>query len=108
MKPAPTIHGMKLAPMPDCLVSSMLFFAQAPSKWFDGVTLGAAVVLTILGVVMFWHAPRHRMSVEEHTKDGEMTEDEGRRRIRFFAWCAPAATTIGLVLLVLAIYDMSQ
>lgn len=88
------------------LVESTVFLADGIWHLIDELGLGAAVVLTLIGTAMFWHAPRQRMSLEEHVKDGDLTEDEARRRIRFYAWCAPFATMIGVVLLIVALYDL--
>ena len=57
---------------------------------------------------MPWGQPRHQMSVEERVKDSKMSEDEARRQVRFYRMCAPAVTLIGVMLLSLAIFDMSR
>lgn len=90
------------------LAESMALFAQGHWHWIDEVGLAAAVLLTVMGMIMFWHAPRQRMSLEEHVKDGDLTEEEAQRRLRFYSWCAPFATVIGVGLLVVALYDMSD
>ena len=64
--------------------------------------LAIAAVITLIGTVLCWSAPRHRMSMEERAKDGRMTADEAQRRIRFRSWCGPVVTIAGCVLLVVA------
>jgi hypothetical protein len=90
------------------LAESMVFLAEGMWHLIDEIGLGVAVVLTLIGMAMFWHAPRQRMSLEEHVKDGDLTEDEARRQLRFYAWCAPLATMAGVVLLIVALYDMTE
>ncbi|MBI4623328.1 MAG: hypothetical protein HY736_08940 [Verrucomicrobia bacterium] len=90
------------------LTESTILLAVGSARWFDEVGFSAAILLTLVGTALFWHAPRHRMSIEEHTKDGDLTEEEGRRRLLFYEWCAPAATTLGVVLLIVAIYDLTK
>lgn len=90
------------------LAESMVFFAEGIWHLIDEIGLGAAVLLTLIGMAMFWHAPRQRMSLEEHVKDGDLTEDEARRQLRFYEWCAPLATMAGVVLLIVALYDMTE
>ena len=94
--------------LPGPLAESAFLLGDGPPRWFNEIGLGAAVLLTLVGTALFWHAPRHRMSIEEHTKDGDLTEEEGRRRLLFYEWCAPAATTLGVVLLIVAIYDLTK
>jgi hypothetical protein len=67
------------------------------------IAAGGAVVITLLGVRLCWRAPRYRMSVEEHAKDGKLTEEQARRKIRFMDWFGPAVTIVGCALLALAI-----
>ena len=56
----------------------------------------AAAAVTLLGVWLCWLAPHHRMSVEENAKDGRLTDDEARRKIRRISWAGPVVTFIGL------------
>jgi hypothetical protein len=65
----------------------------------EEVGLGLAVGLTFLGMVLHWQLPRQRMSVEEHMKDGKLTEAQAQRRLRVLSICAPAATISGILLL---------
>lgn len=67
------------------------------------IVVGCAVVITLLGMRLCWRAPRYRMSIEERAKDGAMTEDEARRKIRFMGWFGPVVTVVGCVLLGLVI-----
>jgi len=85
-------------------VTKML--ALAPTKMFDEVGVGAAILLTMAGVIMHWHLPRHRMSMEEHVKDGDLTAEEARRQLRFYGWCAPLATLVGVAVLVVVLFDL--
>ncbi len=64
--------------------------------------LGSALLL-LLGTYLCWNAPRARMSVEEHEKDGKITEEQMRRRIRFLAWSGPAVVTVGVVFLAIGL-----
>ena len=69
------------------------------APWVDAVGVCVALALTTCGMVMQWHLHRHRMSMEERVKDGEMTEDVARKKIKFRAQCAPGATVLGLLVL---------
>ena len=82
--------------------------AQATPRYFDEAGIGAAILLTLTGMMLHWHLPRHRMSMEERMKDGKMTEDEARRQIRFYSWCAPIATVAGVVVLIAVLFDMTS
>ena len=84
------------------------WLAQVPAKIFDEVGIGAAIVLTLAGMAMHWHLPRHRMSMEERMKDGKMTEKEARRQLQFYTWCAPVATLLGVAVLVVVLFDLSR
>lgn len=61
--------------------------------------LAIAMVLTFLGMVMHWHLPRQRMSMEEQIKDGKLTESQVRRRLKIYHCCAPVVTFLGIALL---------
>ena len=82
--------------------------AQASANLFDEFGIGAAIVLTLAGMAMNWHLPRHRMSMEERVKDGKLTPDEAERRLRFFGWCAPVATLLGVGVLVVVLFDLTK
>ena len=71
---------------------------MTPALWQE-VGAGGAALVTLFGVRLCWCAPRYRMSMEERAKDGALTEDEARRRIRFMAWFGPAVTIIGCLAL---------
>ena len=89
------------------LPASAAILAQGSSKLFDEIGISAAIVLTVVGMVMHWHLPRHRMSMEERMKDGKLTEAEARRQLRFYSWCAPIATVIGVAVLVVVLLDLN-
>lgn len=67
------------------------------------VAAGGAVVVTLIGVKLCWDATHYRMSMEERAKDGLITAEQARRRIRFMAWFGPALTIVGCALLGLAV-----
>jgi hypothetical protein len=48
------------------------------------------------------------MSTEERMKDGKMSEDEARRQIKFYSWCAPIATVVGVVVLMAVMFDLTR
>jgi hypothetical protein len=83
-------------------------FAQITPRYFEEAGIGAAILLTVTGMLLHWHLPRHRMSVEERMKDGKMTEDEARRQIKFYTWCAPIATVMGVIVLVAVLLDITS
>lgn len=82
--------------------------AQAAPRYFDEIGIGAAILLTLVGMILHWHLPRHRMSTEERMKDGKITEEEARRQLRFYSWCAPIATVLGIVVLVAVLFDLTS
>ena len=84
------------------------WLAQLPAKIFDEVGIGAAILLTLAGMAMHWRLPRQRMSFEEQVKDGKLTEAAAQRRLRIYGWCAPAATLLGVAVLVLALLGLMQ
>src|SRR2546430_1308407 len=59
-----------------------------------------AVLMTALGLGLQWQVPRKRMEMEELVKDGKVTEQEAKRRVRFFSICAPIATVAGVGMLI--------
>lgn len=63
------------------------------------VVLIAGVGVTILGTRFCWTAPRYRMSMEEHAKDGKITEDEARKKIARMNWFGPAVVVLGFALI---------
>ena len=89
------------------LPAAAAILAQGSSKLFDEIGISAAIVLTVVGMAMHWHLPRHRMSMEERMKDGKMTEAEARRQLRFYSWCAPIATLLGVAVLFVVLLDLN-
>ncbi len=78
-------------------------FAVISATVWTEIAAGVAIVITLIGMRLCWGAPRYRMSVEEHAKDGKLTEDQARRRIEFMRWFGPAVTIVGCGLLALAV-----
>ncbi len=74
----------------------------------DEVGLTVVVIITIVGILLRLYVPRHRMEVEEHMKNGKITEDEARRQIKFLETSTSVLTIVGLVLLVLVLIDMAE
>ena len=79
-------------------LSPVVLLALSALVWKE-IAAGCAVVITLLGVRLCWRAPRYRMSIEERAKDGALTEDEARRKIKFMGWFGPAVTVVGCALL---------
>lgn len=63
------------------------------------IALGAAVTLTIIGMLLHWRLPQERIAIEEQMKDGKLTEDEGRHRLRIYGFCALLSTIAGVGML---------
>jgi len=82
--------------------------AQTTLRVFDEMGVGAAILLTMVGMALHWRLPTVRMSAEEHVKDGKLTEQQARRRIRFYARCAPLATILGVGVLIAVMFDLSR
>jgi len=80
--------------------------AQTTPRVFDEMGVGAAILLTMVGMALHWRLPGLRMSVEEHVKDGDMTEAQARQRLTFYSRCAPIATLIGVGVLVAVMVDL--
>lgn len=68
------------------------------------VVAGGAALMALLGVWLCWRAPSQRIRIEERTKDGRISGEEGRRRIRLNAWLGPAVAASGCGLLLAALY----
>jgi hypothetical protein len=66
------------------------------------VQIGVGVCLTVLGTLLQWQLPRRRMSLEEHMKDGKITEVQVVRRLKFYHAFAPFLTICGAVILIAA------
>ena len=72
------------------------------------IGFGVAVVLTFSGMVLHWQLPRRRMEMEERMKDGKMTEEQARRHLQIWNWCAPIVTLVGVVLLLVALLKWNR
>ncbi|MSU65406.1 MAG: hypothetical protein EXS38_04720 [Opitutus sp.] len=88
------------------LVGQIAAFWNLPERTLHEIGLAAAVILTILGMAMHWHAPNHRMALEELAKDGKVTPEEANRQIRFLSWCARVVLLVGVMVLVGVLYDL--
>ncbi len=100
--------ALAVQPMFHALAPVRVPLAQMATHVFDQAGICAAIMLTITGMSLHWHLPRHRMSMEERMKDGKMTEDEARRQIAFYAWCAPIATILGVIVLFAVLFDITS
>ncbi len=87
---------------------SLPLLAEVPGHVFDGWAIGAAILLTLVGVALNWNLPRRRMSVEEHVKDGDMTEEQARRHLRFYERFAPVVTLVGVAVLIYVLFDLTR
>lgn len=74
----------------------------------DEIGLMIVVLITLGGVWLRLYLPRHRMSVEERVKNNKLTETEARRQIKSLETCTTVVTMIGLLLLVIVLWDMSN
>lgn len=74
----------------------------------DEIGLLIVVLITLGGVWLRLYLPRHRMSVEEQMKNNKLTETEARRQVKTLETCATAVTMLGLLLLVMVLWDMSN
>lgn len=63
------------------------------------VILIAGLVVTVFGTHLCWNVPRYRMSIEERTKDGKLTEDEARAKIARMNWIGPTVIVVGFILI---------
>ena len=96
-------HGLKTA-APFIAVG----LAQATVRNLDEIGVGAAILLMLTGMVLHWHAPRLRMSLEELMKDGKVTDQEAQRQIRFSHWCESIATVAGILVLLAVLFDLTR
>jgi hypothetical protein len=85
-----------------------LYLAQSTSQLLDEVGLAVSILLTLTGLMLHVYLPRHQITVEERIKDNKITEQEARRQMQFYRVCAPVVTLLGVALLLIAIYDLSQ
>lgn len=77
-------------------VPAEILAAMTDSDFREYLLIGAAVI-TLIGVWLCWLAPDHRMSVEENAKDGRLTNEQARVKIKRIAVVGPLVTFIGLV-----------
>ena len=84
------------------------FLAHTHPLVVDQISAAAAVLLTLTGVVLNWSLPRRRMSIEEHVKDGDMTDEQARQHLRFHTRFAPIVTLVGVAMLVYVLYDLTN
>ena len=82
--------------------------AQAAPRVFDEVGVGAAILMTVVGMALHWRLTILRMTLEERVKDGKITEAQARGQIRFYARCAPLATLVGVGVLIAVMFDLSS
>lgn len=101
-----TLALAALPHLPGIVFHFALPLAETMDPWWDEVGLGIAVVLTFIGMIMHWIEPRRRMSAEEHVKDGDLTEEQARWRIKMFGRVAFWVTVIGVGLLVWTVFQM--
>jgi hypothetical protein len=78
----------------------------AVANFLSVFCVAAAILLTVTGMALHWRMPGHRMSVEERMKDGDLSEDEARRRIRSYDLCAKVATMLGVIVIVMAVMEL--
>jgi hypothetical protein len=97
-----------LATLIDRLSPHLPVFAQTPPRVFDEMGVGAAILLTVLGMTLHWRLPGVRMSAEENVKDSKMTEEQAHRRLRFYTRCASIATLFGVGVLIAVMFDLAQ
>jgi len=74
----------------------------------DEIGLLVVVLITLAGILLRLYVPRHRMSVEEDMKNNKVTEAEARRQIKVLETCTTVVTYIGLLLLLVVLWDMSN
>lgn len=74
---------------------ALSFDALSATPW-EELALAMAAVITLFGVRLCWQAPHYRMSVEERAKDGKLTEEQARRRIRHSRWVGPVIVFVGI------------
>jgi hypothetical protein len=61
-----------------------------------------SVLLTLLGTYLWWHLQTHRSDVEEAAKDGEISGDQARGKIRLIEVRAIACICSGMFLMLLS------
>ena len=80
-------------------------FAEIPSPLFDKIGVGAAIALTLSGIILNAYLPQLQTTLEEDAKDSKITNDEARRKIRFYGRCASLMTLVGVLVLVFVLID---
>jgi hypothetical protein len=66
----------------------------------------AGAVTTIFGMWLHAQIPWHSSDAEELAKDGKLTEEMARQRIRFIVWRAAAITLVGVALFLAAVFGL--
>jgi hypothetical protein len=67
-----------------------------------------AIGITLLGTWLWWHVQSHRSDVEEAAKDGEITGDQARGKMRMIEIRAIFCICSGLALMVLSAVKLLQ
>jgi hypothetical protein len=67
-----------------------------PSTSSQDLLLGASTLVTVIGMWICWGAPRYRMLLEERVKDGKISAERARWRIKHSQWVGPVVTTLGV------------
>jgi len=67
------------------------------------ICLLVAILLTLIGVWMQWHAPTYSMIAEEAMKEGWLTHDQVNRRLRVIRSTKRLCMLTGLALLVVSL-----
>lgn len=78
-------------------------FTESESAGMREAVACFAGIVTLAGVGFCWNASHSRMSIEERAKDGKLTEEEARLKIRIADWRGPVLTVVGVGLLVFAL-----
>ena len=62
-----------------------------------------AALITLLGTKLCWSSARSRMSIEESAKDGHLTDEQARKKIRAIEIRGPLVVFLGVGLLAYAL-----
>jgi divalent metal cation (Fe/Co/Zn/Cd) transporter len=87
---------------------SFAIIISATSRLIDGMGVAAAIVLSLLGTVLNHYLPRLQMSAEERAKDRKITNAEAHRRILFWRCCGVTVALLGVLALVLVMFDLMR
>lgn len=79
-----------------------IFSFSSPTFTQEAIIV-VATVITLVGTRLSWGAPRYRMSMEERAKDGKLTAEQARRRIRTMDLTGPTVIVLGVALLAYAL-----